>query len=393
MSKQERQSQLFQKIWMFDDPRSYGARAILRWAAEGLRIVGKSVRVAPFDPAKPNQAQRLREDLLRFEPDAALLANHPAALFLHQIELKTPPCRFLVWLLDDPLIMGGEAFGEDEIALVSDPAFADGARTRGAKSVVFLPVAAPDTIEGAAQSNYAAPVAYVGATARPDEMRAQLPAETAAYFDRIAAKKAEDPTRTFAELLEDDPIAPGKQVKLTGQVAYYLYAESNRISRVRHLFPLADMGLALYGNDAWRPQIAHTPLERCFRGGIDPIHDYPKLIQSVDINLNLRSLQGFSAPTHRDFLAPRLGAFMLSTQRHGALVEQVQRDGDLFSLQQFPWSPEAASPETLREAVIRYGENPSLRREWVEYAAADIVERHLFSRRMRQLETILEEVV
>jgi len=38
------------KWWMFDDPRSYGARQLMLGAAERLRRTGKQVLLHPLDP-------------------------------------------------------------------------------------------------------------------------------------------------------------------------------------------------------------------------------------------------------------------------------------------------------------------------------------------------------
>lgn len=380
------------KFWLLDDPRSYGARAILQGAADGLRSVGKVVRQCLME-TDAEGAKRMGEDLLRFEPDAILLANHPSSLFLRQIGFEKSPCLTLVWLLDDPYLMGAEPFSSEEIVLVADPSFAQAARSRGAERILFLPVAAPVMRAGKHRDECACKVSYVGSASNVDHMRSQLPDDLALYFDRIIIKKIEEPYLEFEELLQKYPLAPGKAVPLTGQLCYYLYANSNRLSRLHFLLPLAKHGLKLYGNQNWEPQIEGTALEPCFQGGIEPLVQFPDLIASTQININLRSLQGFVTPTQRDFLVPRCGGFMISTAHQRQMRDWRSVDPqNHFQLDRFPWSPIAATPEELEYKVQEYLQIAEYRSDWTLHAAQVIEEHHTFAHRMQQLGLILGEV-
>jgi hypothetical protein len=100
---------------------------------------------------------------------------------------------------------------------------------------------------------------------------------------------------------------------------------------------LAPLGLRLYGNALWKTESRGTALESCFCGRLESFTDYPNLIRSVRININLRSLQGFDAPTHRDFLVPRLGGFLLSSAVRVHPVDWKQIDlHRIFRLDEFP---------------------------------------------------------
>ena len=379
------------RFWLFDDPRSYGARALLCGAVEGLEAVGKQVRIFSLDPQAPAGAEALRNDLLRFAPDAVLLANHPSSLFLRDIGLTAAPCRFFVWIFDDPFLMGEESFSPDDIVLVADPMFAEAARARGARRVLFLPVAAPVHIQADLRREYAAPLAYVGSTQQMNHRRAQMPEEIVRYFDQIVEYKVSDPARGFEDLLESFPMASGKKIILNGGVAYYLYTEANRLSRLRYLRPLASLGLSLYGNETWSAQIQGTDLQSCFRGALDPFLEYPSLIRSAAININLRSLQGYVAPTQRDFLVPCVGGFLLSTTVKNADFYWNRVDPDnLFYLSAFPWSFAASSPDDLHQAADRFLKEPNARREWTDFAARIIAEKHTFAHRMEQLGRLLD---
>lgn len=377
------------RVWLFDDPRSHGARSILRWAAQGLRRIGKTVHSANLKLNEANSNIHLRNELIEFGPTAVLLANHPAHQFWMQLGFDAPQCDSLVWLFDDPFLMGNEPFSPEEIILLSDPSFEEAAKNRGAVTTLFLPVAAPDVINAQNNPNLKSNVVYVGAAADLTAMRNALSNEMAVYFDSIAERQASQPSLSLDTLLTEYPLTKSKKVTLSGQIAYYIYANANRIHRMQYLQTLANQNLVLYGNEAWRKHIENTPLQSCFQGEIDPLIDYHNLICSVDINLNLRSLQGFSAPTHRDFLVPRLGGFMIASARSDRLspaeIDPTQR----FGFDRFPWAPQADSPEAIAFLVNEWLDKPAERKQWINHAAEVIEQQHLFSHRMKQLNDLL----
>ncbi|MDX9753820.1 MAG: glycosyltransferase [bacterium] len=370
------------RFWLFDDPRSYGARTILHGLAQGLREHGKTVRVFPLDPTDPNATTTMRNDLLAFHSDAVFLANHPLHLFLNQIGLNSLESECLIWIFDDPSMMGGESFDQGETVLVSDPAFIEAVRQRGGTKVHFLPVAAA-ALAPLPATEPIIPVSYVGATLALPQFRAQLRPPLRDYLDCVIAAKRADPSLSFEKILTTTPLSSTQRVKLSGPLAYYLYTEANRLSRLDFLQALADEAFHLYGNPAWRDEIVGSALEPCFRGPIEPLHAYPALIQQCAVNINLRSLQGFRAPTHRDFLVPALGSFLLSTPRHGAPMHPHLQES--FALSRFPWSPEAVSPGDLAEKTRHYLAHPKERQDWIHSAREMIGRDHLYVHRLAQL--------
>jgi hypothetical protein len=303
----------WKRIWTIDDPQSVGARLVLKPAAEGLRLLGKEIREFTIDRMNPNLNQQARQDIESFEPDAILLANHPSSLFFQQIGVDCVTCPVLVWLLDDPDLMGSEPFSPNEIVMVTDPRFQQGAKKRGAQIVGFLPVAAPDRMQADFRPGmiFQLPmwVPFMSIERRvPD-----IPLPIQAYLERIIAYKVRFPERSFEEIMEEIPYKTDQKIVLSGPLNYYLYSEANRRYRMEFLLALVSFGLRLYGNEAWREEIHGTGLQSCFAGRLDPFQEYPNLIRSATITINLRSLQGFSTPTHRDFLVPRLGGFSIAT--------------------------------------------------------------------------------
>lgn len=378
---------------MFDDISSRGVRAVMKGAADGLRLIGKEVREFPIDPKDPGVVVKVREDLFHYRPDVIFLANHPATLFLSQIGIDKPPCPTLVWLCDDPVIMGWESFGEDEIVIVADPSFEKGARDRKAKTILFLPVAAPDRLSSEYRKEYDVPVAYVGSVFINRDARQKIPDEVGPYFAEIISRKVKEPWRDFSELMLTCPFKENKVIQLTGQIAYFLYTEANRIYRNIFLNHINPSDLHLYGNTAWIDQICGTMIHHCYRGPLDPFTQYPHLIRSASINLNLRSLQIFVTPTQRDFLVPRLGGFLLSTTIRADKYDWSQTDPNgIFKLSEFPWSPSCQTPEEMAALVNHYLDNESARREWIEKTSSIIDADHTFSYRMEQLGSSIDSL-
>lgn len=382
----------FQKWWMFDDPRSYGARQLVLGAAEGLRKNGKEVHIHYFDPQNPNADEQLKQSLFDFEPDSILLANHPSTLFWQNMGCAPQSCPVFVWVFDDPFIMGGEPFGENDTVWVADPSFATGAKLRGANQIMFVPVAAPCEIHAETQTKYEVPLAYVGACFRIQNAREQMGENVAVFLDQIIALKLNNPNQSFESLLETNLLGGTGKVQWSGQLGYYLYTESNRLHRLNHLQPMTQLGLNLFGNDAWITEIKNTPLQTCFQGTIEPMQEYPSLIRSASINLNLRSMQGISAPVQRDFLMPAAGGFMLSSQRIGTNMNWQQWDpSNRYQLNDFEWSPSFQSTEEATSLVQHYSANPNARLEWIDEAQQCIQNHHTFAHRMQQVGELINE--
>lgn len=381
------------KFWMFDDPRSYGARQLMLGAAVGLRRNGKDVYVHPFNTLSPNADQELKQSLMQYEPDVILLANHPSTLFWHNIHCEPLNCAVIVWIFDDPFIMGGEPFDADDIVWIADPSFAHGAKQRGVNQIVFIPVAAPCEIHAEIKPEYQVPIAYVGATFRIHNAREQMGEHLANYLDQIIDCKLAYPDRSFESLLDEYLLGGTGKVKWSGQLGYYLYTEINRRHRLHYLHAIAEMGLTLYGNDAWIPEIEGTQLQSCYQGTIDPLNDYPSLIRSASININLRSMQGISAPVQRDFLMPAAGGFMLSSQQVQSHVDWHNWDPtNRFQLNEFVWSPSFNTTKESVEMITRYLANETARTEWIDRAQQCIHNQHTFAHRIEQAGERMNEV-
>ncbi|HPA47353.1 MAG TPA: glycosyltransferase [bacterium] len=303
------------KIWSFDDPQSFGARTVVCGALRGMEECGWHVRAPRLDPAAGMPS--LKSDLQAFSPDCVFFVNQPPGLYYARMgfrpdEWQSLPYRRLVWILDDPFILGNDPFHPEDIILIADPAFETTVRQRGGVQVHFLPVAADIEQPGTIRDQYAAPVGYVGSVKNMQDWSRKVPSDLRDYLDRIVAEKVRRPAVPFEQLLQEIPFAPGRRVTLDGPLAYYLYVMANNRFRIELLEQLVPFGLQLYGGSDWPLFVEHSALQHCYRGILDPITETPDFYRSAAISINLRSLQGFTAPTQRDFNIPAAGGFLLS---------------------------------------------------------------------------------
>ncbi len=374
------------KIWVMDDISSMGARLAMKAVVAGLRINGKEVREFLLDIKDPQTVKKIIDDINEFKPDAIFLANHPSSVFLDQLKLKELPCHFFTLVFDDPFLMGNSLFSKDEIVLISNPYFREIVIQRGAQKIIFWPVAAPDSVCGNSQDEYSSNVSYVGSIYIHREARQKIPLSVQSYLYKIVDLKVKNPDLEFEFLLNKYPMADGSRVKYYQQMHYYLYTEANRLYRLRFLEALAAEGLKFYGNRLWASEIRGNPLEQCFKGRLDPFTQYPDQIVSTKININLRSLQGFVAPSFRDFLVMRLGGFQLSTRRYRTDVDWNEYDPlNLYKMDQFPFPPEYDQPSDMQQGVRYYLEHDAERRDMADHASQLVADNHTFSKRIEQL--------
>ncbi len=381
----------FRSFWTFDDPRSFGARAIVSGFVGGLRTLGCDVHVTPLDPDAPDGSETLRRELEASSPDVLLFVNQPSAVYLTQLGFSSAQQEAMdvprfVWMLDDPFILGADAFGPRDVVVAADPGFIPILKARGAREVIYLPVAADRLEPGERKERFVSPVAYVGSVMDMSAWRSQLPDPVAHYLDTIVDRRLDDPGLSFDELLDANPLTEGKRLNLDGPLAYYLYVVANTRHRIRMLEALTPYGLKIFGNEDWHTVLPErSKLRDVLHPTIDPHRDVPDLAVSTEININLRSLQGFASPTQRDFIIPGFGGFLLSSSRHAADEMERVVAGQWESLE----SPTAKTPEALAESVGDWLERPNDRRDWIESRRETIAARHLYRHRAASALTIL----
>lgn len=391
----ERTSPTFRSIWTFDDPRSFGARAIVSGFTGGLRSLGCDVCITPLDPEAPDGSEALRRGLEASSPDLLLFVNQPSAVYLTQMGFSSAQQEAmdvprLVWMLDDPFIRGADAFGPRDVVVAADPGFIPVLKARGAGDVFYLPVAADRFEPGVRQERFASPVAYVGSVMDMSAWRGQLPEPVANYLDTIVDRRLDDPGLTFDELLNAHPLTESKRLNLDGPLAYYLYVVANTRHRIRMLETLTPYGLEIYGNQDWHTVLPErSKLRDVLHSTVDPQREFPDLAVSTEININLRSLQGFASPTQRDFIVPGFGGFMLSSSRHAADEMERVVAGQWEGLE----SPTAKTPEALAQSVGDWLERPNDRRDWIESRRETISARHLYRHRASTALRILADSV
>jgi hypothetical protein len=388
------------KIWMFDDASSQGARIIMRSVMDALRKHGYDLHVFEANHRDPTVLERMKADLIAFQPELIFLANHPIHHLLKQLEMETIDCHVIVWLFDDPIIMGEERFQPHETVLAADPSFINGAKQRGAEKVLFVPVAAPCAMDVEEKEEYRHPVVYAGSVFINQNMRNTIDPAIAPVVRHVIQQKLQHPANTFQELLDQTnvkalmnlPKQVDVKIDLSPALIYFIYAECNRHWRLQFLKTLDPCGIHLYGNQSWQPYLQGSGLQQRFHPPIDSFTEYPRLIKSADININIHSLQGITAPTLRDFQVPFYGGFQLSVSYQDHPTNWQEHDPNhLFGLDTFPWSPSASSPEVLRDMVQQYLGKPEARKEWIFHTKECIEHYHTMTHRIGQLIEIVNQ--
>lgn len=388
------------KIWMFDDASSQGARIIMRSVMDALREHGYDLHVFEANHRDPTVRERMKADLLAFQPELIFLANHPINHLLKQLEMEPVNSHVIVWLFDDPIIMGEERFQPHEVVLAADPSFIAGAKQRGAETIVFAPVASPCDIEVEVKEEYRHPVVYAGSVFINQNLRNTIDPKLAPVVRSLIQQKLQHTKTDFQNLLDqidinllmNIPKQVDVKIDLNPALIYFMYAECNRHWRLQFIKALDACGIHLYGNQSWQQYIQGSGIQKRFHNPIDSFTEYPRLIKSADININIHSLQGITAPTLRDFQVPFYGGFQISAayQDHPASWQTHDPD-NTYELDIFPWAESADSPEELYHLVQRFMDQPKARQEWITHTKETIEQKHTMTQRIGQITELLKQ--
>ena len=363
------------KIWTYSDPADRGYRLFKSRLLAAFQKRGWNTELTEVELGSEGFQAKIASAAEENGADVILLVNQSAASFYQYIQHTPSPqltrIRKVTWFLDDPQFLVDRPFEPFEHVFVFDDAYLPAAKAWGGASVTHLPLAADMERAGTYDGKWACPVSFVGGLQDQSARRAQLPPEMAAYCDRLVELHLAGRHRSFQQLVVDEPFAPGKQIQLTGQVCHFLYWEANIRYRMRMLESLVDLGLAIYGNEDWIPLIERTPLESCFRGGIDPVTELPHLFTSCAVNINLHSVQCRGSLNQRDYNAPIAGGFLVSDWVPGAGRHfEPGREAVYVS-----------SAADMRMAVQYYLEHPELRGGIVNAARERVVRDHTYAHR------------
>lgn len=366
-------------IWSYADPADRGFGLFKRRIFRELERLGWEVFLAEAPLLQPESKAVLRQHLFRHPCEWMLLINQSAGQLYDYLEIPTRqrplPHRKLVWYLDDPRFFIDRPFEPSETVLCFDETYLDTIRERHTGVSGFWPLAADVTSPGDYEERFACEVCFVGGVIDQSERRAQLPQPMQAYVDELVELKLAHRERSFDELAAEHPIAPGKRINITPQVAHYLYWETNNRYRLRIMQSLQDFDVRIYGTDDWRMLLRDSPLLERFHGPIDPVRETPNCYASAAINLNIHSIQCRGSLNQRDFNAPMAGGFLLS--------DWVPAAGRYFQpgLEAIYWS----DPNDLRAKVSYYLKHPDERREIAERGRARVLRSHTYAHRVGAL--------
>jgi len=371
-------------IWSYSDSSDRGYGLFKRRLFRELEIRGWRAHLAEASLIDPAAKPQLRDHWFDHPSDWILLINQTAAHFYEYLEI--PPdqrpvsVKKIVWFLDDPRFFVTQAFEAEEYVFCFDETYLDFLRENNPRFCGFMPLAADVAEAGVYDPAFASEVCFVGGMIDQSERRRQLSPEMTEYVDRLVEEKLRQRFKTFDQLAEEIPFAPGKRIHITPQVAHYLYWEANIRYRIRTLEALADFDLRIYGNEDWERLLSGSLLLRRFHGPADPVRDLPRIFVSAKINLNIHSIQCRGSLNQRDFNAPLAGGFLLS--------DWVPAAGSYFSpgVEAVYWS----DINDLRQKIVYYLAHERERAAIVKRGQQRAQRDHTYHRRIQQLLSVLD---
>ncbi len=302
--------------WSYCDRADRGYGLFKRRIFQALEKLGWSVSLAAVPLLDVSAKAVLRDHLDRFRPDWIFLINQSAGQLYDYLEIPSGrrpySTRKFVWYLDDPHFFVDRPFEPLEYVFSFDETYLDYLREHTTRACGFFPLAADLEAPGGWDRRFACEVSFVGGVIDQSERRKRLSPEMQNYVSRLVDLQLQFRRKTFFELADEYPIAPGKRIQITPPVAQYLYWEANNQYRLRMVEALAGFDLRIYGNEDWMALLQGTPLAGRYGGPIDPAAELPALFASSAVNLNIHSLQCRGSLNQRDFNAPLAGGFLLS---------------------------------------------------------------------------------
>ena len=374
-------------IWSYSDSSDRGFGLFKRRIFRVLNDLGWTTQLAEASLLDPASKALIRNHLSEHPSDWILLINQTSAHFYEYLEI--PPDRRplerkkIVWFLDDPRFFVTQPFEREEFVFCFDETYLDFLNRFNPSFRGFLPLACDLSEAGRFDPAYACEVCFVGGVIDQSDRRRQLSPDMTEYVDRLVEQKLLQRHTSFDELAERIPIAPGKQITITPQVAHYLYWEANNRYRVRVLESLADFDLRIYGNEDWLKVLDGSPLLTRFHGPADPVRDLPRIFASARININIHSIQCRGSLNQRDFNAPVGGGFLLS--------DWVPSAGKYFEpgVEAVYWS----DMRDLRTKVKYYLSHETERKVVVQRGKERVLRDHTYDRRIRQLLSLLHSKI
>jgi len=367
-------------VWSYSDISDRGFGLFKRRIFAALEEFGWSTRLALAELLSPGAQDKLRDDLLADSSDFLLLINQTSNHFYRQY-LNLDPREDqhhrtkILWFLDDPRFYVNQEFAPDEIVCLFDDTYFEAMKGFNPRRLLHFPLAADLSEPGKPDEKYACEVAFVGGLRDQAYRRKQLPEEMQRYTERLVETKLATPTKSFDDLTEEIPYAPGKRIQLDPAVRHFLYWEANNRRRLRLLEQLTELDLRIYGNEDWLPLTENSPLRERFLGRIDPVKELPSLFASAQVNINIHSVQCYGSLNQRDFNAPVAGGFLLSDWVPGAgRYFQPKKEAAYYS-----------GVEDLCAKVRYYLDHPAKREEITRAGRERVLRDHTYKRRVHQL--------
>ncbi len=308
------------KVWTWYNPAERAIPHILSGLLDAIQERGMTGRMLPIQSDAYYPPWFQFHDLAAFDPDLIVQINLPSSVLFPEKWAHEIPLPRLVWYVDSPINFWHDHpefyFTDHDHVCVWDETYVPFLQKCGAKAVHVLPYAADIQPPGEPLEQYRTPLSFVGQVKDQSALKSTLTAEERAYLDGIVEEKLSCMKETFEEILRRCP--PPSSVGMDRlrekiHVDYYLYVEANARHRIRVLESLSPFGLSLYGSEEWLSVLPEkSPLRTSFCGPLDHRTEFPSLMRSSTINLNIHSIHALASLNMRDYDVPLQDSFLLT---------------------------------------------------------------------------------
>jgi len=372
------------KIWSSVGLADRAVQHIIRGLMEALQRKGFEIRILEIDPEEYQPPWYCLMDICEYQPDLIVQANFPSSLlFPRELALHLAIPR-VVWYVDSPRNFWQQQpsffFTTHDHVFVWDEAYLDFLRSLGAERVEVLPYAADIQAPLEPEDRFRSPLSFVGQVVDQSEVRKRLSPPEREFLDRLIELRLQDTAADVPDLLarirrEQRQILSSFSTQI--HLPSFLYAAANARHRIRVLESVVQYGLKLYGPESWLTVMDEdSPLRGCFCGPVDHRTEFPAVIRSSTINLNIHSLHALGSMNMRDFDVPLQDGFLLTDWVSGADrffvpdVEMVFWKGCDDLKRKIEWY--LAHPDE-RAAIIAHGKARVLKDHTYDARAGDLL--------------------
>jgi len=375
------------KVWTWYNPIERAIPHIASGLMDAMERRGMTCKTLQVESGRYYPPWHKFHDIAGFDPNLIVQLNRPTSLLFPENWAHEIPIPRVVWYVDSPRNFWQKHpafyFTKHDRVFVWDETYIPFLHECGAEEVHVLPYAADVQPPGEVCERFSCPISFVGQVMDQGDTRMQLTKEERNYLDGIVEEKLSRLEDEFTEILKRNPPPSSVNYEALSEkilVDYYLYVEANSRHRIRVLESLVPYGLRLYGPEAWLTVLPEqSALRDCFCGPVDHRTEFPSLMRSSLINLNIHSLHAVASLNMRDYDVPLQDSFLLTDWVLGA-DRWFEPERELVFYR---------SLEDLHARIDEFLSHPEQREPIIQAGKQRVLVDHTYDRRLDDLLDIL----